>query len=379
MWKLVHAESKGRSHEKLGTPCQDKTFVISRNGVSVLALADGAGSASLSHIGAEGVVKCIGETLCDSFDLFWNSEAEFVRSNIFEIFTSELHQLAKDNNCGLDDLSSTLLAVAVKDKRYLIFHLGDGVIGFWTEEGVSVASYPTNGEFANTTIFTTSKDAKYSIRLFKGLISDRNIDGFIIFSDGVESGLFDFSKKRIIPAVGRIFMDLQESSTEEVQQNLISSLEVIKTKTTDDCSIAIMVNCHDAFNEDACQVIKHEQAADQSKAAISIKEGRENEQQLTSTKSDIDLAEENQTIDAPQNSVWINKGDNHKPAYGNSLNNSDVHDPEIIPKNDSTINKDLSVSPIRMDEVHDSNRKIVFLVVVAFLIIGICIFTIFMK
>ena len=47
MWKTLQCAVQGRSHIKTEIPCQDKTFTSIENGVSVIALADGAGSANL--------------------------------------------------------------------------------------------------------------------------------------------------------------------------------------------------------------------------------------------------------------------------------------------------------------------------------------------
>ena len=59
MWKKVHCAVQGRGHTKNQVPCQDKTFCYQENGVLVAALADGAGSAKLSHYGAACVTEYI--------------------------------------------------------------------------------------------------------------------------------------------------------------------------------------------------------------------------------------------------------------------------------------------------------------------------------
>ena len=66
MWKTVQCAVQGKSHVKDNIPCQDKTHVI--------ALADGAGSAKLSHFGAECVTTFICHELTDNFEKFFNAE-----------------------------------------------------------------------------------------------------------------------------------------------------------------------------------------------------------------------------------------------------------------------------------------------------------------
>lgn len=74
MWKIVQCAVQGRSHIKADIPCQDKTFALVKNNVYVMALDDGAGSAKLSHFGAECVTKFICQELSENFDKFFDSD-----------------------------------------------------------------------------------------------------------------------------------------------------------------------------------------------------------------------------------------------------------------------------------------------------------------
>ncbi len=47
MWNIIQCAVKGRSHEKVNMPCQDKTYALFENDVQTIALADGAGSAKI--------------------------------------------------------------------------------------------------------------------------------------------------------------------------------------------------------------------------------------------------------------------------------------------------------------------------------------------
>ena len=74
MWNIIQCAVKGRSHEKVNMPCQDKTYALFENDVQTIALADGAGSAKLSHFGAETVTRCICEEMVQKFDDYFNNE-----------------------------------------------------------------------------------------------------------------------------------------------------------------------------------------------------------------------------------------------------------------------------------------------------------------
>ena len=190
MWNLLESTRQGRSHVKQGTPCQDKTYCQSYDDTYVITLADGAGSARLSHYGAECVTKCIADELGLNFESYWDeTEARIAKERLFKEISESLQQIAGQYDCQLKDMASTLLAVAVKDEKYIILHLGDGVIGYCKEGVLKVASAPNNGEFANTTVITTSSDACSQMKVFRGLLN--GINGFVLMSDGPEACLYD--------------------------------------------------------------------------------------------------------------------------------------------------------------------------------------------
>lgn len=240
MWKIVQAITPGKSHIKNNMPCQDRTFALEKNGVTTITLADGAGSASLSHIGAEVATFTLANYFCDNFEeLFSEDIAGNVGEEIITIINDELYLKAKEIGCEINDLASTLLGVAVKNHKYIVFHLGDGVIGYYQNNRINVASSPDNGEFANTTVFTTSNKAQHYIRLLKGNLT--NIEGFILFSDGPEKIFFNHQQKIISSSLNNLFEDLKDKPLSVVEKDLVETLEELKKATYDDCSIIAMV------------------------------------------------------------------------------------------------------------------------------------------
>ena len=247
MWTLVESSVQGRGHLSDGSPCQDKTFKLSRDGVSTIALADGAGSAKLSQFGAECAVRCVSELLAASFEAFFSEEDGLVvKQSILQTVRLELLKLTGSLGCSDRDLASTLLAVAVKGSRYIIVHIGDGVIGYMRHGEVKVASYPENGEFVNTTIFTTSQEALSTMTLLKGELN--GINGFVLMSDGTETSLYHKQTKTLAPVLARILELAGITPTDIIERRLTDSLaSVIRMNTTDDCSIAMMTNGGDNF------------------------------------------------------------------------------------------------------------------------------------
>lgn len=240
MWNVAQAAVQGRGHLSQGVPCQDKTIFIKKNGACAIALADGAGSAKFSHHGAERAVECISNLLVDNFDYYYaQEEPDIVRQELLSHIKEELEALSKSIGCDIKELASTLLSVAVCENRYLIFHLGDGVIGYHDGDRIKVATSPINGEFCNTTVFTTTTGAEGAIKLIKGEVWS-DMKGFVMFSDGVESILYIKNQNEISQSLSPVFDDLSLLDCSEVENNLIETLNEIKSHTQDDCSIIVM-------------------------------------------------------------------------------------------------------------------------------------------
>lgn len=254
MWKVAQAAVQGRRHILYDIPCQDKTYFVQKQGVCVIALADGAGSAKLSHLGAECVVECVSNLLADKFDSFYEqSDSDIVRRELMSGILDKLGLFAESIGCTLGDLASTLLCVAVsEDDRFLIVHLGDGVVAYKDGECIKVASIPDNGEFCNTTVFTTTRGAEKSLKLFKGTCRE-SMKGFALFSDGVESVLYKRSRNEISRSLLPVFDDLNQLDPSEVERNLFETLDEIRSHTQDDCSIIVMSKSmeKDAWREDS--------------------------------------------------------------------------------------------------------------------------------
>ena len=238
-WVTIQCAVQGRGHLSSGTPCQDKTFSIVKEACSACALADGAGSASHSHFGAEAVTQAICNYMAENFDLIINEDGAAVKKNILTVIGESLKALCNEKKCAIKDLASTLLFVAEKGGKFIICHIGDGVIGYVKEGKVLVASQPENGEFANTTVFTTSSNAIASMRLIKGDL--KQISGFILMSDGTETSFYNKRNKALSPSLARLTRLASVCNPDYMTQKLNGSFEdLVKQQTSDDCSIVLM-------------------------------------------------------------------------------------------------------------------------------------------
>lgn len=240
MWKTVNYEARGRSHIKSDIPCQDKTITLKNNDITIIALADGAGSAGLSHFGADAVIKAAGEYICNNFyDIVNNADGKQVKLNVLEYLLGKLRDLSNELSCDMQDLASTLLLVAANSETFLMLHIGDGVIGYLKNNELKVASMPENGEFANTTTFVTSKAAISSMKLFKGEVND--IAGFVLMSDGSAESFYHKRTKSLASVLIKLMHRNCLISNDRMKEMVKDSFDkIIVTNTQDDCSIAIM-------------------------------------------------------------------------------------------------------------------------------------------
>lgn len=240
MWRSTCCAVQGIGHKKAGIPCQDKTARLVKNDVFVIALADGAGSASLSHYGAERVVRDVSEYIVEHFeDLLNCDDGCKVKKMLVEMLRKGLLEEAEKQKCNLRDLASTLLLAAVRNNNFILAHIGDGVIGYLDGDQLKVASMPYNGEFSNVTTFVTSSDVLNSMRLFKGELNNK--DAFVLMSDGTEQSFYHKSSKRLAGVVKKLMHRTCLIDSQVMRKQLEDAFSSVLLKNTqDDCSIAIL-------------------------------------------------------------------------------------------------------------------------------------------
>lgn len=243
MWKTISYEAQGRGHIKSGTVCQDKTYSLCDGNFSSIALADGAGSAKFSHHGAIVACKTACKYLKENFDILYNNpDALSAKTGIVNAVLEALQvEKTKYHKCEIDDLASTLLCVAVKDSKLMVFHIGDGVIGYIKNNEMKALSKPNNGEFANATYFITTKHAPERAKIFKG--PAEGITGFILLSDGSAVSFYNKKEEQMVAGARRI-IEWTKYIFKNKMEKLVKGIfdDVIINRTSDDCSIAVLAN-----------------------------------------------------------------------------------------------------------------------------------------
>lgn len=238
MWKIAGASIIGSSHIKNHTPCQDFISSLTRGDVTCIALADGAGSCKYSDVGAEVSCSAVTEHLTADFDRFFSMPPSDLKWFMIHSIRTRLGRKASLLETNKSELSSTLLFLAIKGNKYLMGHIGDGVICGETNGELVLLSAPENGEFANTTYFVTSKNYKNHFRISYGDIS--NFTSFFLISDGAAEALYH-KKEHIFSSALKSFASwLDKYPSEEVSLAIKSNMETLFPKhTSDDCSLVI--------------------------------------------------------------------------------------------------------------------------------------------
>jgi hypothetical protein len=177
-WKAIPSFVEGTSHRKLEIPCQDYgNCKILFNDVIVGAVADGAGSAKFSHIGAQlAVEKAISHLETWIIKLKqkkpnWQQPipeetAEKVFSGTLKNVVNALKKKACENDYFFNDLACTLLIFVATPDWIAAMQIGDGFIVVRPEDSqYQLLFQPDKGEYANETTFVTSSNAQSEMRV----------------------------------------------------------------------------------------------------------------------------------------------------------------------------------------------------------------------
>ena len=232
----------GKSHLETNEICQDYVMSAFDSDTCVIVLADGAGSATRSYIGAKTASSVCAKWLLNHFEEEYDSDFDAIKKHLKKRIDAALIRKAKLLKISKKELSSTLLFAAINNQRYIVGHIGDGVIGASMNGVEEVLSNPERGEFANNTFFTTSPDLLKHIRVQKGTVGD--INSFFLMSDGSADCLFLPSESRFAPAVGKLSAALSADFSNNCEASNLMLKEVMekhfRAHTSDDCSL-IMV------------------------------------------------------------------------------------------------------------------------------------------
>lgn len=165
-WKFVADSVRGSSHEKTGGVCQDSHCERAYSGeVLLAAIADGAGSASHSEVGAEIAARTAVDALhrwCGESPT-WPETDEAWRPVMLSAL-EQAHAAVEREAEALEllprDLASTLILLLATPELVVGAQIGDGAaVVADAEDNLAALTVPQSGEYLNETIFLVSPGA----------------------------------------------------------------------------------------------------------------------------------------------------------------------------------------------------------------------------
>lgn len=283
-WHVLNASVTGTSHQKVSRDCEDRNCHYKcENGTLLIAVADGAGSASHASDGAQHAVNKALEIIKDSFEqkgepssqdewsnrLQWvldmvhislqeladrnlSEHTEFESTQIIEPLMilpfnnkdGEIKEGAKNisSSLSLREYATTLLLAVVTSQWIAIAQIGDGIVIVQDNNGkLQMLTLPDHGEYINETSFIT--DAKYQEHVQFFIKSDMSVKGIALLTDGLQMLALDFSTNLPHePFFSPLFeiAAMQTTSSKQELENFLASERVCE-RTDDDKTIVLAV------------------------------------------------------------------------------------------------------------------------------------------
>ncbi len=263
-WRILGASVTGTSHLRMGRGCDDAHFArITSNDILLLAVADGAGSASQSARGAAAVVQAAIEeaeaALAKQGELQQQEQWQDVLKDILQAAHMAIQNLlqteAASNRQGsqeytrqresdqisLRDFATTLLITIITRQWIAIAQVGDGIAVAHYDNGAVASFYARPPQhYINETDFITDpaylSNAVYYIKPSAGL------RGIALLTDGLELLATTYPEHMAHPAFFLPFFKFAASSdaTEEELRKFLGS-ERVNNRTDDDKTLLLAV------------------------------------------------------------------------------------------------------------------------------------------
>jgi Protein phosphatase 2C len=178
--------------------------------VVIAACADGAGSASHSHLGSQIACDTFLELSLKALNQTGEVPLEITREGVVEWYGVAKERIEREAvSLGLPsrELASTLLFALVTPAKATFAQVGDGAIVVKRGDDYVPVFWPQSGEYANTTNFLTSDDLDHLIDF---RCSEEEVTDLAMFSDGLERLVLRFADRSVHrPSLEPLFTHLR--------------------------------------------------------------------------------------------------------------------------------------------------------------------------
>lgn len=242
-WTTLGESVTGTSHRARTVPCQDsfrfRTFGPTEEWL-VVAVADGAGSASHADVGAtiacDDFVQRVAASECDV--LFTRNGMERLFADVRTALFAEAELL----NLRPREVACTALLAVLGPTSAAFAQLGDGAIVTGQDQDYRVVFWPESAEYVNTTDFLT--DDPFDDLLQFAIVTDPIVE-VAVFTDGLQRLALDFTARTAHPAFFRpIFNQLWTGVDPESLvgpfRNFLDS-DRVNERTDDDKTLVVAV------------------------------------------------------------------------------------------------------------------------------------------
>ncbi len=188
-WRCIAASVRGVGHERSGQPCQDShCWRHVGDGMLVASIADGAGSAALSEVGARIACSSAMDAISESISAelpTTNEKWSDVLLSAALIARNAVEAEAELRKVEVRDLASTLIVAAAYEYGIAVAQIGDGAVVVKKRTGeLTAITVPQNGEYLNETIFLTSAEAIENAQV---VVWSGEPAQVALFSDGLQT------------------------------------------------------------------------------------------------------------------------------------------------------------------------------------------------
>lgn len=200
-WQVAAAAVRGIGHVQSNQPCQDavryRTYRMSGTPPDTLvtAVADGAGSAPCSDLGASlaatASIGCITERLRENPNGAGEEVLERVLIESVCVARQRLAEAAEQQGRNIHEYDTTLLLAIQAGGTLAVAQIGDGaIIAGDGDNGYRCITSPDRGEYANETNFITRRNA-LSVCQFQ-VMTDLHPQHIAMFTDGIQKLALDY-------------------------------------------------------------------------------------------------------------------------------------------------------------------------------------------
>lgn len=182
-WSCVAASVAGSDHRRAGRGCDDAHIWRADSSTLVCAVADGAGSARLSKVGAQVAVSAAAGRALNQITGGKSPAGALVEAICFALDSLVATAATIGPTAVVGDLATTLLLATIGPHGFCAAQVGDGAIVVETEAGLELLTGERVSEYANITEFLTSPNLLDRIHIWTRIDQPSAI---ALMTDGVE-------------------------------------------------------------------------------------------------------------------------------------------------------------------------------------------------